>query len=203
MSPESSSSLSGLVGTLGTKYVFRLAAYVDNYELLVTEGNKIDLRGFDLEPLPPTIRRNLSALDHEVSIDLIATKGESEFFVEAKHAEEPRPVTINSPEFKEALVEFVSLTKYAKGSFRDVRCLFVTNAPVRSLQKQLNNFRLEPAQELGNYAKRITIAARKKWKGVTKQVSAFQLKNALARVFVVRVADASIDSVANREVFIS
>jgi hypothetical protein len=188
--------MSGLVGTLGSKYVFRVAAYLDSNELALTQGYNIDFRGFDLNPYPQTIRRSLSALHHAVSVDLIAAKGESEYFVEAKHSEEPKPVRKNSKEFKESIVEFVALEKYRKTSMRNVQYIFLTNAPTGTLRNQVDELKLGSRNELIKYSGHLTRAARQKWKGECRDVQAGLVKSVLNRLLLITLVDASLDAAA-------
>ncbi len=180
-------ALSGLSSHIGNIYSYYVGAYLKTHPIGRGERKEIDLREHDFD-IPMGIPAESCTFHLPLSLDLLASLSDSEYFAECKYNEVPRSLGVNSREFKEALLEFIGLERYRTITFKSrIEYLFVTNHPVGRLREETIRLQSSSTTEIIEYRAKLAKTAEKKWKKPIPSISERALRTVLNRVIVLQI----------------
>jgi hypothetical protein len=183
--------LSGIASHTGNAYSYYVGAYCKTHILTIgKQPINLTSHDFDIEPrFPPEI----SPLGVALSLDLVASRSDSEYFAECKHDQNLRSLEVSSREFKEGILEFIGLEGYRKVTFRkQLEYVFVSNSSMNRLVGQVSSLRTASTANLDEFRKDLIDAARKKWKRFKGVVSEKDVRSVLGRIILLKVDDGAL-----------
>lgn len=152
-------------------YNYRVATY------LKTSTRDLKIPGLASEDLnftviPKSIPRENSFLNVEILFDIIISGSEHEYLCECKHHQIPRPLTLNSVELKDSLLEFIAAEKYRINSIKrdGIAYLLITNCSIAKLSKEMDHLKTGSDSEVIKYSELLTKRASEKWKNFDTRV---------------------------------
>lgn len=179
--------MSGLSSYLGNRYNHYVAAYLKTRLMKYGEGKTIDLREHDFD-IEPRIPAESSTFKLPLSLDLVASLSDCEYFAECKYSDNPKPIRASSSEFKEALVEYLGLEKHRALSFRaQIEYLFITNNPTRLLKQDIEKLRMATSSELKESLTALERTAREKWTSFNSSIEEPLVRAVLDRIIVLDI----------------
>ncbi len=194
-------ALSGMTSHSGNAYSYYVGAYWKTRPIKYGDRNIIDLTGHDFD-IEPNFPLEGGPLGVQLSLDLVASRSDSEYFAECKHSQALRSLGVNSREFKEGILEFIGLERYRKTTFRrQVEYLFVTNNSVGELIEEVLRLKASSTSELEEYRVEMIKAAKKKWRDFNGDISEKDLRAVLGRIMIVQVGDGALDEAESESEF--
>jgi hypothetical protein len=169
---------------LGDKYNYEIAAFLKTNLIDYPPLSPLDFTRLHFNPNPSSVFSDVFQLT--ISIDLLASDSLAEFICECKHSDQPRPLGINSTEFKESLLEFIGLESYRLKQFRAVTYLLIINMPKKQLEREISNLRNDPEQ-WPEYLKKLTQQAKQKWNRFNAEINTKFFLSALNNLLVIEI----------------
>jgi len=182
-------------------YNYNVAAFLKSNKIEYTTGISFDFRKFKFDARPNPIPPQATLFDQEISIDLVISRPDLEYLCECKYSETPRPITVDSREFKESLLEFIGLEKYKVQQFRKVGYLLITNMPTKKLIEGIQHLRAADDKTLEEYAKKLLRQAKRKWSNFKSSITSQQIRSTLANLQIIEIGRGRIIEAEKTEQF--
>lgn len=194
--------MSGLSSFLGNRYTSLVATYLKTHTIQYGGGKEINLEKFDFG-VPNEIPAEMSSLNVPLSLDLVASLSDSEFFAECKYDDEPKPLTISSRKFHDGILEFIGLEQYRELTFRKtIEYLFITNNPVHTLRRELETLRYSNSQDFSAFIESLERSGKEKWVRLTTRISEQLARSALGRTMILQIDKGALDEARSQKEFV-
>lgn len=171
-------------------YNYQVAAYLKT-SVVASHIPGPPLKNLDFNVVPKSIPNENSYLNVEILLDIVISGSEYEFLCECKHHQEPRPLTPNSTEVKDSVLEFIAAEKYRIGHIKrdGIFYLLITNCPTATLRKRIGKMRTASDKEIILYSDRLKKRAQKKWTSFDPKIKIKSewIRNVLARMVLVEI----------------
>jgi hypothetical protein len=171
-------------------YNYRAAAYlkISAKDLKISE---LALENLDFNVIPKSIPKQNTFLNVDTLFDIVISGSDHEYLCECKHHEMPRPLTLNSVEVKDSMLEFIAAEKYRINSIKrdGIAYLFITNCPTTKLSKELDHLKTAGDAEIIQYSDALGKRAVEKWKNfdTSIKIKVEWIRNVLIRTILVDI----------------
>ena len=185
-------------------YNYRVAAYLKTSAIDLHIPGPI-LKNLDFNVIPKSIPKENTFLNVEILFDAIISGSEHEYLCECKHHQEPRPLTINSVEVKDSVLEFIAAEKYRIGHIKrdGIFYLLITNCPTNKLSKKLDTLRTAGDEEIIRYSGVLRKRAREKWRSFNPniKIKAEWIRNVLMRMLPVEIDEGRLSEASKNSAY--
>ena len=189
--------MAGLSSQLGNRYCYYVGAYLKTSKFTFFESKELVLKEYDIMVDSIEIPAENSTFDQKLSLDLLASTTNSEYWGECKWSGSPRKISKNSDEFIETLLEFMGLERYRlKTTWKHIEYLFITSHFIDRLNLEVNRLRTEPSSEIKKYIEIIKKKASKKWTKINlENINEILLRRVLNRMLILPLSSDRLDEV--------
>ena len=185
-------------------YNYRVAAYLKTSATHIHIPGPV-LRNLDFSVIPKSIPKENTFLNVEILFDAIISGSEHEYLCECKHHQEPRPLTKNSVEVKDSMLEFIAAEKYRIGHIKrdGIFYLLITNCPTNKLSKELDTLRTASDEEIIRYLKVLKKRAREKWRSfdLNIKIKVEWIRNVLMRTVPVEIDEGRLSEASKNPAY--
>jgi hypothetical protein len=176
----------------GDKYNYEVAAFLKTNCIEFPPLSPLDLRKLRFNPAPAPFLPEATAFKLQISMDLLIEDSATEFVCECKYSEQPRPLSLNSVEVKESLLEFMGLETYRFRQPRTVIYMLIVNMPKDQLEREVSRLKNNPGQ-LPEYLGKLLEQARRKWSGFKSKIKVKSLLSVLNNLFLIEIDKGKLD----------
>jgi len=185
-------------------YNYRVAAY------LKTSATDMHipgpaLRNLDFTVVPKSIPKENTFLNVEIIFDAIISGSENEYLCECKYHQEPRPLTMNSIEVKDSMLEFIAAEKYRIGHIKrdGIFYLLITNCSIDRLNKEIDTLRTAIDEEIIQYSEALKKRAKEKWSSFDSniEIKVEWIRNVLMRMIPVEISDGRLSEASKNPAY--
>jgi len=185
-------------------YNYRVAAYLKTSTVNFRIPGPA-LKNLDFSVIPKSIPKQNTLLNVEILLDAIISGSEHEFLCECKYHQEPRPLSVNSAEVKDSLLEFIAAEKYRIGHIKrdGIFYLLITNCPLDKLSKELDTLRTAGDEEIIRYSEGLRKRAIEKWRSFDPdmRIKVKWIRNVLMRTVPVEIDEGRLSEASKNPAY--
>jgi hypothetical protein len=170
----------------GDVYNYKVAAFLKTNIVDYSPSIFLDLQKYSFNAAPDDFPHNATLFDQKISIDLIVSTSTDEYLCECKSTDSAKNLSVNSPDFKEALLEFIGLEFYRRRQVRTVRYLLITNMSINNLEKEISTLKVNH-EELLSYLLKLKAQAKKKWKNFEASIETRDVLTTLNNLLLLKI----------------
>ena len=184
----------------GDRYNYDVAAFLKTNVFEYSPGVQVDLRKYSFDAAPNSFPPIATSFNQKISIDLIISTSDVEYLCECKYSDTPRPIRLNSKEFKESLLQFIGLEEYRIRQPRIVRYMTITNRSIKHLEKEISDLKRN-FEKMRNYSKKLHNQGKRKWSSFESEIDIESIPSVLDNLFLIKIEKGSLREVGKERHF--